>query len=530
MYRFLLSSLRAGWQLLALIALSAAPAVLPAQHAHATEGTVAAPLLDGLGNHTHKITTSNALAQRYFNQGLALAYGFNHPEALRSFVEASRVDSTCAMCAWGEAFVLGPNINAPMDTAANAQAYHAAQRAVALSKNATEMERAFIGAMATRYAPAAPANRASLDTAFAHAMRDVFATYPDDYDVATIYAESMMDLTPWVYWAKDKSPLPGTTGLVSALEKVMKANPNHPGACHLYIHAVEAAHPRRAVACAERLASLMPNAGHVVHMPAHIYLRVGRYDDAIKANEHAVHADQTYIADQKANSFYTLAYYPHNYHFLAFAATMGGRFAKAVDAARSGAKAIPLDVAKDVPDLQLIIAYPHLTLATFGRWDEILREPMPRADLRLASALAWYARGVASAAKKDFKGGAAALDSIRAVVALYPQYPIAPVLAIATHSLAGEIAAHRGDRAKAIEELTTAMKMEDELSYMEPPFWQQPVRHRLGVVLLDAGRVAEAEKVFREDLERFPENVFSKRGLARSLEAKGKKGRVNGNR
>ena len=353
-------------------------------------------------------------------------------------------------------------------------------------------------------------------------MHDVAARFPQDDDATVIYAESMMDLTPWVYWTKDKQPLPGTTQIVDALEKVGARNPNHPGACHLYIHAVEAAFPERAVACAERLAALMPSAGHIVHMPAHIYLRVGRYNDAIRANEHAVHADETYIADRRAQSFYTIAYYPHNYHFLAFAAILAGRAPRALEAARAAASKIPLDIAVNAPDLQLIIAYPHLTLATFGRVDDVLREPMPRRDLRVASGLAWYARGMAFAASRRVADARAALDSVGAASREVASYPGDPVLNIAERVLGAEIKLRTGDVPAAIASLTEAKEIEDGLTYMEPPYWHQPVRQHLGAAFLAAARAAEAEQLYREDLARFPENVWSLRGLQRSLVAQRK--------
>jgi tetratricopeptide (TPR) repeat protein len=335
----------------------------------------------------------------------------------------------------------------------------------------------------------------------------------------TIYAEASMNLTPWMYWTRAKHPLPGTAALIAALEKVTARNAKHPGACHLYIHAVESAFPERAVACAERLAALMPSAGHIVHMPAHIYLRVGRYEDAIRANEHAVHADETYIADQRAESFYTVAYYPHNYHFLAFAALMAGLDSRAIGAARAAASKIPLDVAAVAPDLQLLVAYPHVTLATFDRFDEVLREPLPRSDLRVATGLAWFARGVAFAAKQRFADATIALDTVRAISAALTTNPGDPVMNIAERVLAAQIAMRSGKPAEAIAPLTEAKDIEDGLMYMEPPFWHQPVRHVLGAALLELGRPAEAERFYREDLARFPKNVWSMRGLERSSRA-----------
>jgi tetratricopeptide (TPR) repeat protein len=328
------AALRRARRALPAVLLATLPAALAAQETHAAHGapppSAARPsgpakLLKGLGSHHHRVTTSSPLAQRFFDQGLSLAYAFNHDEAGRSFREAVRLDPQCAMCEWGAALVLGPNINAPMDTAANAAAHAGAQRALALAARATPAERAYAEALVRRYAPVPSANRASLDSAYAAAMRAVADRFPEDADAAALYAEAQMNLSPWAYWAPDGTPLPGTADALAALDRAMRVNRNHPGACHYYIHAVEAVYPQRAVACAERLAALMPAAGHIVHMPAHIYLRVGRYGDAIRANEHAVHADESYIADQRVQGFYPIAYYPHNHHFLSFAATLAGR-------------------------------------------------------------------------------------------------------------------------------------------------------------------------------------------------------------
>jgi tetratricopeptide (TPR) repeat protein len=475
------------------------------------------------------VATANPLAQRWFDQGLRLAYAFNHAEALRSFREAARIDPRCAMCQWGIAYVLGPNINAPMDTAAYPEAHAAVTRALTLapataSRGPAAAERALIEALATRYAPSAPAGgRASLDSAYATAMAAVAKRWPGDADVATLHAESVMQLSPWAYWTADRRPLPGTAALLAALERALARDRAHPGACHFYIHAVEAAYPARALPCAEGLAARMPAAGHIVHMPGHIYLRVGRYSDAIAANRHAVHADESYLADAGARAgFYAVAYYPHNFHFLGFAATMAGRSADAVSAARDAARRIPAEMAAQAPELQLLVAYPHLTLATFGRWDQVAREPMPPAGLRTATALAWFARGVAQARTGGAAAAGAALDSLRAASAAETRYPVAPVLQIATLVLEAELHGTRGEHAAAIARLEKAAALEDGLTYMEPPYWHQPVRHLLGAALLAGGRPADATRRYREDLERFPENVWSLAGLTRSLAAEGR--------
>src|SRR6185295_18211726 len=338
-------------------------------------------------------------AQQYFDQALRWVYGFNHAEAIRSFTRATELDPSCAMCFWGIAYAYGPHVNAGMDSASGVKAYEAAQKAVALSRKAQPWERAYVRAVSARYAAVPPAQRAALDSAYAHAMAEVARKDPNDLDARALYAESLMDLRPWNYWTPEGKPYPGTDVIVHGLERVIARNPEHPGACHYYIHAVEAVNPQLAVPCAERLARLMPGAGHLVHMPAHIYIRVGRYADAAESNVHAIHDDETFIEGQHPTSVYSLAYYPHNIHFLAFASTMAGRSKQALDAARELKSKVNLDVARQVPMLQEMIPYYALTLVTFGRWDEVIAEPLPPADIRMSYAMAYYARGVAYAAK-----------------------------------------------------------------------------------------------------------------------------------
>src|SRR5262245_38118210 len=295
----------------------------------------APPLYTNLGTHHKAIGTQVDSAQRYFDQGLRLVYGFNHAEAIRSFTRATELDSSCAMCWWGIAYAYGPHVNAGMDSASGVKAYEAAQKAVALGRAARPWERAYVSAVAARYAAVPPAQRASLDSAYSRAMAEVARTYPNDLDAAALYAESMMDLRPWNYWTPEGKPYPGTEEIVRQLERVIARNPEHPGACHYYIHAVEAVNPQLAVPCAERLARLMPGVGHMVHMPAHIYIRVGRYADAAASNVHAIHTDEVFIEGQKPVSVYSLAYYPHNIHFLAFASTMAGQSSQAIAAAQT---------------------------------------------------------------------------------------------------------------------------------------------------------------------------------------------------
>jgi tetratricopeptide (TPR) repeat protein len=485
------------------------------------------PLYDDLGSHHLAVTTRVPRAQQYFDQGLRLTWGFNHAEAVAAFREAARLDPECAMCLWGEAYALGPNINAAMDSAAGVAAYQAVQRAVSLASKGTPVEQVLIRALARRYAERPPADRAALDSAFAGAMGEVVRQFPDHQEAATIYADALMNLSPWNYWEMDGTPRPDAGTIVAQLERVVAANPRHPGACHLYIHAVEAAHPEKAVPCAERLAGLMPGAGHIVHMPGHIYVRVGRYADAVAANEHAIHTDETYIADRRPEGVYPLAYYPHNYHFLAFAANMAGNSRAAIAAARAVVPKVPVDVAREVSFAEGIPAYAHLTLVTFGRWDDALAQPMPPADLIVATGLATYARGVAHAARRNSAGAAADLENVRRAAAALleargPQWPNVRTLDIAVHALAGEIALRARRFDEAIGYFRAGIAIEDGMTYEEPPLWYYPLRHSLGVALLGAGRAAEAEAAYREDLKRFPENGWSLFGLARALRAQGK--------
>ncbi len=499
---------------LAVLLLAAAPATgAPAD---------SVPLYDNLGKHHVAITTTVPRAQQFFDQGLRLVYGFNHGEAIRAFTEGARLDPNCAMCYWGIAYAYGPHVNAGMDSASGVAAYASAQKALALAARAKPWEQAYIRAVARRYAAVPPADRAALDSAYARAMCDVSKQYASDLDAVTLCAEAMMDLRPWNYWKQPAGePYPGTLDIVAGLERVVRSNPNHPGACHYYIHAVEAVQPEKAVACAERLAALMPGVGHMVHMPAHIYIRVGRYADAIQSNVHAVHTDEVYIEGQRPQGVYPLGYYPHNLHFLAFAATMSGRGAQAIEAARSLVSKVDLQVARQVPLIQSFVPFLHLTLVTFGRWDEVLQLPVYPSDLPYASAMAHYARGVADAATGKWTEAGGELETVKQMAAAAPA-DNKPVFEIAMHSLMGEIAARQGQLDAALSHFQAAQAIEDGLLYFEPPTWYYPVRHSLGALLLKAGRAAEAETLYRQDLKRFPENGWALYGLAQALHAQGK--------
>lgn len=488
------------------------------------------PLYDGLGDHRREITTTSEQAQAYFDQGLRLQYAFNHAEAIRSYEAALAADPECAMCWWGIALAAGNNINAGMDEAGGRLAWEAAGKAEALAEDATAPERMLIEAIGVRYGPDPFENRAALDSAYAGAMERAAEAYPRDADILTLYAASLMNLSPWFYWEgpyDDRTPRPGTRRIVSTLEDALEIDREHPGACHYLIHAVEAAYPERAVECADRLASLMPAAGHIVHMPGHIYIRVGRYRDAVEANRHAVHQDEAYIADQGQRSVYTGAYYPHNYHFMAFAATMAGMKEDALYAARTVSPKVPLDVARAVPFIQNAIVMPELTLLTFGEWEAVLDVPAPDASLELASVMHRYARGTALAALGRLDDARALLGELRsesrdAAREAGGDEAANPVLSIAAHALAGEIALRAGEPAAAGERFRQAARLEDGMVYEEPPLWYYPIRHSLGRALLEAGDAAGAERVYREDLTRFPENGWSLFGLAQSLEAQGR--------
>lgn len=492
-----------------------------AGHDHAATRGAAVPLLGNLGTHAYRVTAT-APAQRYFDQGLRLHWAFNHPEAVRSFREAERLDPGCGMCAWGVALSSGPNINAPMAADAADTAWAAIERARSVADRLSASERRLIDALAARYQPAG--ERARLDSAYADAMIRAAAAAPDDLETATLLADAIMNLSPWNYWNPDGTPRPATPDLLARLERVIAANPDHPGACHLFIHAVEAGEPARAVACAERLAALMPGAGHLVHMPAHIYIRVGRYADAVQANRHAVHADRSLLEGPGAmrRGIYASGYYPHNHHFLAFAASMMGSSRLAIDNAFLAADAVDPAVAAQYSWIDAISPIGYLTLVTFGRWDQILAEDLPDPSRRFATGMAYYARGMAFAAKRRWAESRAALDSVARVAARHPANENRVALEIAENSLAGEIAYRRRAFQEALRLFRAAAALEDQLPYTEPPTWYYPVRHSLGKAYLAIGRAADAERVYQEDLTRFPDNGWSLFGLAEALRRQNK--------
>ncbi|HEX5487772.1 MAG TPA: hypothetical protein VFX04_01325 [Rhodanobacteraceae bacterium] len=488
-----------------------------------------APLLQGLGPHVFPVTTDSPRAQMFVDQGLNLAFGFNHAEAGRAFREAARLDPDCAMCYWGQALVLGPNINAPMAPDAEPDAYRLVQQAVARSGRATAREQAYINALAQRYT-GNPTDRAAADRAYAEAMHAVMLQYPDDLDAAVLWAEASMDLRPWDYWMPDGTPQPGTLEVVEVIESVMARSPSHPQALHLYIHAMEASDNAAAADdAADRLAPLMPAAGHMVHMPAHIYQRVGRYADAAAANERAIAADESYIAQCRAQGLYPMGYYPHNIHFLWFAASAQGRSAVAIDAARKVAVKVPDEALAAMPMLGGFRVVPYYALTRFGQWDAMLAEPAPPASDRFLTGIWHYARGLAFIGNGNLDAAETELQQVRAIAAdprldypLFSPNSAASILAIAPAVLGGELAAARGDYETAIASLAQAVRLEEGLIYTEPAEWHYPPRLALGAVLLDAGRPGEAETVYWQDLQDHPDNGWALHGLHEALLAQGK--------
>jgi tetratricopeptide (TPR) repeat protein len=485
-------------------------------------------LFDNLGTLHHPITTTSPQAQLYFDQGLRLVYAFNHDEANRAFTEAARLDPNCAMAYWGIAFTLGPNYNLPVDAERDRAAYAAIQKAIALAPNASDAERAYIEAIAKRHVADPNADRKALDAAFADAMREVAKRYPDDLDAATLFAESMMNLRPWGLWTHEGQPAPGTEEIVATLEAVLQRDPNHPGAIHYYIHTVEASNqPERAEPFADRLGKLTPGAGHLVHMPSHIYIRVGRYHDAAEVNAKAAAVDAAYIEKYDIQGPYRMMYYPHNIHFFWAAATFEGRSKEALQAARDFSAKLPVEMVRQMPMVEGFVPTYLFALVRFGKWQEILKQPAPPADLKYSTGMWHYARGWAFAATKQLKKAAAEHAQLAAIAAATPpeaqilQNSSVDLLNLASSVLAGEIAAKQGKIDEAVQLLETAVRQQDALQYEEPPPYY-PVRQSLGAVLLKAGRAKEAEAVYREDLKRNPENGWSLYGLTQSLRAQKK--------
>lgn len=482
-----------------------------------------------LGTHHRAVSTKNAAAQKAFDQGLIWSFAFNHDEAMRAFHEAARLDPDLAMAWWGIALVNGPHINNPVVDEAHAKAaWEALGEANKRLDHAGPVEKALIEALNARYADPQPADRKALDEAYATAMADVAKRFPKDADVATLYAESLMDVRPWDQWTREGEPQPGTKETLEALHRALLLDPDHPGALHLTIHALEASpHPERAEAAADRLRSLVPDAGHLVHMPGHIYARVGRWQAAGEANERAIAADDRYKATKPVVGFYGL-YMLHNDHFLAYTAMMEGRKQAALDQTKTVVTAFPLDWVKENAVFADAFQTAHWeAMKRFGLWEDLLKEPPPDAALPVSTAY-WHAlRGTAFAALGKVDEALQEQTALDAAIAKVPadftwgSNGALPVLQVARAALAGEIAYRQKRMDEAISKLREAVSLEDALKYDEPPPCTVPARHALGAVLMAAGKPKEAETVYRADLKAYPANYWSLLGLKRALDANG---------
>jgi tetratricopeptide (TPR) repeat protein len=497
---------------------------------------VGANLIEGLGDYSMPVTAKNPDVQRWFDQGLAMTYGFNHDAAERSFLKAAELDPDCAMCWWGAALVLGPHVNAGMDPAASPKAWDRLKRAERAAPDATEKEQAFITALASRYAENPPEDRRPLDEAYASAMGELAAKYPEDLDAAALHAEAMMDLQPWDYYDSNGEPKGNTAKVVSTLESVMARNPEHAGALHLYVHAVEASpDPSKGVAAADTLRELLPGSGHLVHMPAHIYARVGRWHDAVVANQKAIVADDSYLAICKPGpGVYPLGYVPHNHHFLWFAATMEGASEVARGAAQHTGERTSDPQLMRTPGFEAMQNFaltPLYAAVRFGRWDEVTAMPKPADDVPYMQAMWNYAQAMAAAGQgrlDDAKAFHAALlpaasDPAIEKMMAWDRYSLIGGVQVAERFVAAEIARAGKQYDEAIAALNTAVTIEDTLPYDEPPGWHWPARQALGAALLAAGRPAEAESAYRDELKRNPENGWSLYGLEKSLRAQKRK-------
>ena len=490
------------------------------------------PIFDGLGSYQRKVTTDSPGAQRYFNQGLAFYHGFNHGEAIRSFQEAAKLDSKCAMAHWGIALACGPHINLPLVPPAAAElAWQELKLAQENAEGASPIERGLIEALSHRYANPQPEDRAPLDQAYADAMRKVWQAYPNDPDVGVLFAEAMMDLRPWNQWTPEGQPNPGTEDVLAALDAVLALNPRHPFANHLYIHAVEASpHPERATAAAERLLKLQPGLAHNVHMPSHIDIRCGRWQQAVATNLKAVEADRRYRKIAGPPKGFINVYVAHNRHMLAYAAMMTGQRELAMKHIRALVAGLPADFLKEnALQAEGFVAMPLEVMVRFGMWDQILAEPNEYPDY-MAGTRAFHhaARAIACAAKGEpgnaRKEQVIFLEKARLVPQeeTFGNNTAQDLIALAQHMTEGEILIRENKLDAGIAELREAIKLEDALHYDEPPGWLIPIRHSLGATLMNAGRFAEAEQVYRDDLIRLPNNGWSLYGLAESLRAQDK--------
>lgn len=489
------------------------------------------PLFNNLGNLHFSIATGNERAQAFFDQGLKLSYAFNHAEGHRSFMEAARLDPNAAMAYWGQAFALGPNINDPLpDVERKNKINEAMNKAKRLAPNATPKEKALIKALSARYSEDLTKDVVELNMDYMEAMVKVVEKFPEDANIQILYAASVMNTVPWNYWDKDGNPSPNIAEAKSALEKAMKLKPENPGGHHYYIHMVELPYPDLGVPSADKLASLMPGAGHIVHMPSHIYIRVGRYLDAVKVNQAAILADEDYIAQCFSQGLYPLAYYPHNIHFLWSSASLLGASEIAIDAAKKTAEKVPVGEFVEMPFLQDFASTPLLAYTRFGKWNEILSIPAPSGNIKHLNLIRHYARGLAFIRKGNSKE---AQEELEAIATLKKDPELETLVATANNAsihsaniayevVAGELAAMKGNLPKAIEHLSNAVVFEDGLTYTEPAAWHIPTRQNLGAVLMQAKRYGEAEKIYKEDLAVLRQNGWSLIGLYNAYMAQGK--------
>ncbi|MCA0932595.1 hypothetical protein LCM02_09035 [Lutimonas saemankumensis] len=479
-----------------------------------------APLFENLGSHEFKITTKNKSSQIFFNQGLNLAFAFNHSESHRSFLEAERLDPEAAMNYWGQAYVLGPNINDQIpDAERRMSAYKAIQEALNKKQGTSKKEMALIEALSHRYSKDSLADLKELNSNYMEAMKTVAEKFPEDADILTLYAASVMNTVPWDYWDKKGNPSPNIAEAKQALEKAMKINPSHPGTHHYYIHMVELPKPDLAVPSAEKLAALMPGAGHMVHMPGHIYMRVGRYKEAVEANQAAILVDEDYISQCFAQGQYPLGYYPHNIHFLWSAATMMGNEAIAIEAAKKTAEKVSVSNLDDGQFFQNFAATPMLAYMRFGKWNEILTIPDPGDEYTYLKMIWTFTRGVAFTRKGNLKE---AKEELKLLENRDKDLGHENISKVAFHVLSGEVAAASGDLMNGIEQLRIAVEFEDQLPYDEPSVWYVPTRQVLGDLLMRNGQYEEAEKVYLEDLDYYRQNGWSLMGLHKSLKAQQK--------
>ena len=512
---------------LVIILLFLAPSAILAQHSHPM-GEAVTELSPGLGDINHPVSTKNAEAQKFFNQGLAYLYGFNHDEAVRSFKRAAALDPQLAMAYWGIALALGSNYNLQAEGPALLEAYANLQKARTLSANASEPERGYIDALAKRYSADIQTDQQKLAIDYKNAMGELARRNPDDLDAATLYAESMMNLRPWKLWTADGKPAEGTEEIVAVLEGVLRRNPNHTGANHYYIHAVEASNnAERALPSAARLGKLAPKAGHLVHMPSHVYIRTGDYNEAAQSNADAIAADREYMTKTGAQGVYTMMYYNHNVHFFASANAMKGRYTDAIKAARELEAGVKPHVAA-MAMLEMFVPYPIVTMVRFGKWEEILATPKPEGSLKITTAYWHFARGMAYASTDATTNAETELKAFQALAKEIPangpfgNNVVGDVLRVAERTLQAKLTLAKGDKTSAMDLFTKAVEADDAVHYNEPADWDLPVREIFGAVLLLNGDNAEAEKVFRAEIAKHQRNGRALYGLAESLRRQGK--------